>query len=52
VSITFAARVSDPAPFGTALSNSIDLQDQMMRYTIPPAVIKLPYRIFLPIIRK
>jgi len=53
VAVTFRAQVSNPAPAGTSLSNSIDLRDQIMSYTtIPPAVIRLPYRIFLPLIRK
>jgi uncharacterized repeat protein (TIGR01451 family) len=52
IAITFRAQVSNPAPAGTSLSNSIDLQDQIMSYTIPPAVIRLPYRLFLPIIMK
>jgi uncharacterized repeat protein (TIGR01451 family) len=52
IAITFRAQVSNPAPAGTSLSNSIDLQDQIMHYTIPPAVIRLPYRLYLPIIMK
>jgi 5'-nucleotidase/UDP-sugar diphosphatase len=52
VALTFRAQVSNPLPPGTSLSNSIDLQDQIMSYTIPPAVISLPYRIFLPIVMK
>ena len=52
VAVTFRAQVSNPAPVGTSLSNRIDLQDQIMSYTIPPAVIRLPYRLYLPIIMK
>jgi len=53
IALTFRAQVSNPLPSGTSLSNSIDLQDQIMSYPdIPAAVIRLPYRIFLPIIMK
>jgi len=52
VAVTFRAQVSNPAPAGVSLSNSIDLQDQLMSYTIPPAVISLPYRIFLPLVMR
>jgi uncharacterized repeat protein (TIGR01451 family) len=51
--ITFAAQVSDPAPEADNISNAIELRDQNIIYTIPPAVIPIkPFEIFLPLVMR
>ena len=50
--ITFAAQVSDPVPEGDNISNEVELRDQFTIYAIPPAVIPLPYKIFLPLVMR
>jgi hypothetical protein len=50
--ITFAVEVSDPAPRGDYLSNTIELRDQFAAYRISPSVIALSprYGVFLPVV--
>ena len=50
--ITFAAQVSDPVPEGDNISNEVELRDQFTIYAIPPAVIPLPCKIFLPLVMR
>jgi 5'-nucleotidase len=50
--IAFAAQVSAPVPEGDNISNEVELRDQFTIYAIPPAVIPLPCKIFLPLVMR
>jgi hypothetical protein len=50
MTITFAARATDPLPPGVYLANTVALRDQHRSYGVPPAVIPMRYGAFMPIV--
>jgi uncharacterized repeat protein (TIGR01451 family) len=50
--LVYGAQVSNPAPAGDHISNTVELRDQFAVYAISPAVLPLPpmHKVLLPLI--
>jgi uncharacterized repeat protein (TIGR01451 family) len=50
MTITFAAHAANPLSPGLYLANTVSLRDQYRSYGVPPAVIPMGYRTFMPVV--
>jgi uncharacterized repeat protein (TIGR01451 family) len=50
--IAYSARVSDPAPAGDGITNTVELRDQFAAYALSPAVVPLQpvHEVLLPLV--